>query len=239
MSHGSEPFQTGSMIMAEVKRIVCLANSRKHSGRCVAGKEWNGGDPGSWIRPVSSRPTQEISMTEQRYQDGNLPTVLEIVDVGLLEAAPGTFQTENWLLDPASRWTRLGRLAFRDLEPFIDTPDKLWLNGYETIAGSNDRVPAAEAQALRGSLYLLKLAAVTISVFAPGADYGNPKKRVQAGFTYRGIEYRLWVTDLDIERAYRSREEGDYALGECYLTVSLGEVDKGFCYKLVAAVILP
>ena len=29
--------------MATVKRIVCLANSRKLSGRCVAGKELSSG----------------------------------------------------------------------------------------------------------------------------------------------------------------------------------------------------
>lgn len=224
--------------MADVKRIVCLANSRKTSGRCVAGKEGTASGPGQWIRPVSNRPTQEVSLTEQRYADGNLPALLDIMDVPLLNAAPGSFQTENWLLDPSAKWVRVGQLASADLDKLIDNPDKLWLNGYETQAGSNDRVPEQEAQKLRGSLYLLKVNAVTISVFAPGADFGNPKKRVQARFTYRGVQYRLWVTDPIIEGAYRSKEEGDYDVGNCYLTVSLGEADKGYCYKLVAGVIL-
>jgi hypothetical protein len=226
--------------VAEVKRIVCLANSRKHfPGRCVAGKEWNGSDAGRWIRPVSGRPTQEVSQSEQRYENGTLPEVLDIVDVPLLEATPGSFQTENWLLDSNRRWARVGHLAFRDLGQFTDTPGTLWLNGYETQAGSNDRVPEQEAENLRGSLFLLKLDTIAIRVFAPGADFGNPRKRVQAGFTYRRVEYRLWVTDLVIEGEYRPKKEGDYEIGECYVTVSLGEADKGFCYKLVAAVILP
>ena len=38
-------------IMDSIK-IVCLANSRKISGRCIAGKIM---DSGKWIRPVSSR----------------------------------------------------------------------------------------------------------------------------------------------------------------------------------------
>jgi hypothetical protein len=35
------------------KTIVCLANSRKYQGRCVAGVEWQGQMIGGWIRPVS------------------------------------------------------------------------------------------------------------------------------------------------------------------------------------------
>jgi len=226
--------------VAEVKRMICLANSRKHyPGRCVAGKECSGGAPGPWIRPVSGRPSQEVSEDEQRYQNGALPALLDIVDVPLIEALPASFQTENWLLDPKGRWARVGHLAFRDLARFVDKPDKLWLNGYETKAGSNDRVPEAEAQKLRGSLCLLKLNSIRLRVFTTGADFGNPRKRVQAAFMYRGVQYRLWVTDLAIESAYRSKKEGDYDIAECYLTVSLGEVDKGFCYKLVAAVIFP
>ncbi|MGH7707024.1 MAG: dual OB domain-containing protein, partial [Vulcanimicrobiaceae bacterium] len=36
-----------------LKRIVCLANSRKLQGRCVAGRELQKNGPGAWIRPVS------------------------------------------------------------------------------------------------------------------------------------------------------------------------------------------
>ena len=48
--------------MSGTKRIVCLANSRKISGRSIAGREWaeNRG-AGRWIRPVSARENQEVS----------------------------------------------------------------------------------------------------------------------------------------------------------------------------------
>src|SRR5713101_5856148 len=36
--------------MAITKRIVCLANSRKLQGRCVAGREFATGRPGPWVR---------------------------------------------------------------------------------------------------------------------------------------------------------------------------------------------
>jgi len=59
--------------MTYTKTILCLANSRKTSGRCIAGKEWNNGNPGSWFRPVSSRATHEISEEERRFQSGQDP----------------------------------------------------------------------------------------------------------------------------------------------------------------------
>jgi len=50
----------------------------------------------------------------------------------------------------------------------------------------------------------------------------------------------VWVTDPVIEREYLAKDDGDHGLGECYLTMSLGErSDDGYCYKLIAAVISP
>ena len=51
--------------MGEVKRIVCLANSRKLNGRCLAGKEFGGKGVGTWIRPVGAREHGEVSEYER------------------------------------------------------------------------------------------------------------------------------------------------------------------------------
>jgi hypothetical protein len=115
----------------------------------------------------------------------------------------------------------------------------LWANGFKTYHGVNDRVPEEEADKLTTSLYLLSLGSISFRVFAPGAAFGNPKRRVHAEFDYGGASYALWVTDPVIEREYLAKHDGSYAGGSCYVTVSLGERDKGYCYKLVAAVIRP
>jgi hypothetical protein len=225
--------------MAETKTLVCLANSRKLSGRCLAGKELSGAVAGQWIRPVSARPTEEVSERERAYKDGADPRLLDIVDVPLIQAKPKTFQSENWLLDPEKYWVRRGTLAYAQLVDAVDAPSSLWTNGFSTYHGLNDRVPEAEADKLTTSLYLLSLNSITCNVFAPGAAFGNPKRRVHAEFSYAGSSYALWVTDPLIEREYLAKEDGAYGGGGCYVTVSLGERDKGFCYKLVAAVIRP
>lgn len=240
---GRQEIYFGSMIQdvskVVVKRIVCLANSRKLSGRCVAGKVLTKSGSGAWIRPVSNRPFEEVSEQERQYQDGSDPQVLDIIDVPLKHAVPKNYQSENWLLDHDHYWVRVGQASWKDLGGLAEDPTVLWLNSSSTQAGLNDRVSESDASQLNGSLYLLHLAKLKVTVFAPGAAFDNPKRRVQADFKHRGARYQLWVTDPIVERKYLAKDNGEYEIGECFVTVSLGEPHKGDCYKLVAAVITP
>jgi hypothetical protein len=219
------------------KLIVCLANSRKLSGRCIAGIELVDGKPRGWIRPVSSREHEEVSEREREYQDGRDPQVLDVINVPLIEPRPKSFQRENWLLDPDYYWTRVDRLRTSDLAQFVDDEEPLWLNVSSTIVGSNDRVPLEQANQLTSSLRLIHVPAVELAVFAPGAPFGNHKRRVQARFDLAGDHYGMWVTDPGYERRFLTQPDGQYALGCAYLTVSLGEPHDGFAYKMVAAII--
>ncbi len=225
--------------MADLRRMVCLANSRKLSGRCVAGKELASNGPGAWLRPVSARPSEEVSEYERQYQDGSDPQVLDIIDVPLISAKPNTYQPENWLLEPDEYWGRLGRLGWNDLQDLVNSPSVLWENGFSTVSGLNDRVPLLLATNLGGSLYMVHLQEMELSVSAPGAAFGNQRRRVQARFTFKGISYDLRVTDPVFERQYLAGSNGEFPISECYLTVSLGEPYDGFCYKFVAAITTP
>jgi hypothetical protein len=220
--------------MAETKRILCLANSRKLSGRCVAGIEITDDGFGGWIRPVSARATHEVSETEREYHDGSDPTLLDIIDVPLIAHSPYAFQTENWLLDPTLYWDRRGAAGWRDLEPLLGDLRPLWLNGFSSSNGQNDRVPEEKALALRDSLRLIRVESATLRVM--DNDFSG-RREVRAGFDHAGTTYWLKVTDPVIERAAKQKENGDYALGESAFTVSLGEMFQGYAYKLVAAVI--
>jgi len=157
--------------------------------------------------------------------------------VPVLSAKPKSYQPENWLLDPNFYWERAGRATWEDLAMLKDDPPLLWANGHSSYNGLHDRVPLSMAEGFGCSLYLLHVRDLKLGVFAPGSAFGNPKRRVQAKFTHRGIRYALWVTDPDFEREYLARGDGEYSIGECYMTVSLGEPYEGHCYKLVAAVL--
>lgn len=223
--------------MLSTKRLVCLANSRKLNGRCVAGREIGDGSPGPWIRPVSSREHQEVSEYERQYEDGSDPQVLDVLEIRLQRPWPGTYQTENWLLDPAYYWVRSGHMDWHDLQAFVEPDKPLWSDGRSTYHGANDTIPVVEADLLDTSLRLINAARVDLVVFAPGEAFGNSKRRVQASFGHAGTDYRFWVTDPVCERKYLALPNGEHQLGECCLTVSLGEPFNGNCNKLVAAVI--
>lgn len=217
-------------------RIVCLANSRKLNGRCIAGIEWDGETAGSWLRPVSDREHEEISEEERRYHNGADPQLLDIIRVPILEVRPSGHQVENVLLNPEYYWKLEGHLSVGALSGFPLERGRLWINGHHTIAGLNDQIPVVELAAIRSSLALIRVEAISFEVCVPGAAFNNPKRRVQGQFTHAGERYALWVTDPLIERQYLALENGSYASGAAYLTISLGEPFNDHSQKLIAAV---
>ena len=225
--------------MSTVRKILCLANSRKLNGRCIAGKEIVSDKSGGWIRPVSAREHEEVSEYERQYSDGSDPRVLDIIDVPLLKHIPRDYQTENWLLDPDNYWQRTGQANWDSLVDFVESPKSLWINGHSTFNGLNDKIPIGLAKRLDSSLYLIYVENLQLSVFKPGETFGNPKRRVQGQFEYKGKHYKLWVTDPGYEKAYLAKQDGDYDIGQCYLTISLGEAHNNASYKLIAAIIQP
>lgn len=224
--------------MTVSKRILCLANSRKLSGRCLAGIEVSeSGVPHVWIRPVSSREHEEVSEHERQYEDGSDPHVLDVIDVPMLEPRPMGYQQENWLIDPGYYWVRLRRASVPDLAPLVTTMAQLWIGGHHTYNGMNDSIPLALATGIASSLCLIRVESLNLKVFSPGQAFGNAKRRVQGQFQFNGVDYWLWVTDPGFERCYLAMDNGEYALGACYLTISLGEAFNDTVYKLIAAVI--
>ena len=150
---------------------------------------------------------------------------------------PRTYQTENWLLNPNYYWEKTGTLSRRDLPKLVDPIAPLWTDGQSTYHGWNDRIWLESADSVSDSLRLIHVERLNLAVFNPGEAFGNPKRRVQGQFTHAGTGYRLWVTDPEYERAYLAKLDGTYNIGECYLTISLGEPFEEACYKLIAAII--
>ena len=217
------------------KDILCRANSRKLVGRCIAGREILDRGVGSWIRPVSSRPSAEVNLDERGYQNGREPEIMDIIRIPMIRPLPQFHQQENHLIDDESYWTRQGSMSWSDLPGMTDPLADLWTIG----RGRNDRVPQAETPGMANSLTLIRPSNVTVSVGAPGAAFGNMKRGVRACFRHRGRWYDLKVTDPLIEQTFRRREDGMYQIDrECYFCISLAaEPFQGDCYKLVATII--
>ncbi|MCX5758610.1 MAG: hypothetical protein NTU83_08920 [Candidatus Hydrogenedentes bacterium] len=226
--------------MTYSKTIVCLANSRKMSGRCIAGKVCGAAAAGRWIRPVSERETEELSDDEYRCEDGTHPALLDIVWIPFKEPAPHACQTENHVVDTSARWRKMGAFHWKYLDKLVDhDAETLWANGCSSRGGVNDRVSTEEAAHLRGSLLFIKPQDLLISVATEEEAFGKKRRRLRAAFRYCDVQYSLRVPDPVFEETYFSKDDGAYAVPEAYICVSLGEPFEGFRYKLVAAIITP
>lgn len=218
------------------RRIVCLANSRKYSGRCIAGKELTESGVGAWIRPVSREGNGELPMSAIVMRKGEIPKLLDILTVPLVGAAPHAYQSENHVLGE-ERFGWSGTWERSRVSELCDDPERLWINGYSSQAGLNDRMPVDLTEgSLSSSLLLIRPACLTLTV-ERGTRGLN---KVRARFTYKGEPYWITVTDPVIEALYLPKEVGSYPVDcpEPYITVSISEPFEGFCYKLAAALIL-
>lgn len=117
--------------------------------------------------------------------------------------------------------------------------EDLWINGYHSKSGLNDRIPVQLVNDnVSSSLLFISTAGLCILV---GEDSRSLKK-IRAEFSHNGVQYRLAITDPAVEAEYMARDRGRYGVGEqtgAYLTLSISEPYEGFCYKLVAAVVIP
>lgn len=227
------------MATQTTKTIICLANSRKTSGRCVAGREVLAAGVGPWIRPHSSRPTHELSEDERRYQNGQDPRLLDVIAVPVVGPRPHAYQVENYLIDDQFYWGFIRQASKPEIQACLDSVSgALWGTG-SSYNGTNDRIDEHAAGALGESLKLLEVKDLSIHVGIEGAEFGNAKRKVRGDFTLNSIHYLLAITDPLIEKQYLGGANGSYKVGRAALCVSLGDAFQGYAYKLIAGVILP
>jgi hypothetical protein len=225
-------------------KIICLANSRKTSGRCIAGKIIEGPQKGQWLRPVSARPTAEISEEDRRFEDGSRPDLYDVIAIPLKSSSSHPYQIENHLIDDTFYWSRVSQKEWADLLLMVDNvPGSLWENQSSSTSGVLDRVEESRASnAVRefgASLCLIAVSDLKVQVAVEGAAFNNAKRKVRGDFTHNRNHYRMAITDPKIESQYLAKGDGIYAVGKAIICVSLGDAYNGYAYKLIAAVFLP
>lgn len=228
------------MMFVPTVDLICLANSRKRGGRCVAGLRADGG---GWIRPVGPDLDGELEPRHYRLDDGTDARILDVIRVGLREPRPRPHQPENWLVAAHPRWHKVARPAARQLlldviRPRIATEEVLFGN-------CSDRIRLAECRATppEASLTLAFPSELTweIRESSPG------RRQTRACFRLGDVEYNLAVTDpeweytlLDLSPGRHSSEAAGLEPGDrLLLTISLGDpygADEA-CYKLIAAIV--
>ncbi len=215
--------------------MICLANSRKRQGKCIAGLRLDGG---GWVRPVSPGPDGSLYHAHLRLQDGTEPQPMDVIRVGLQGPQPKPHQPENWLLD-GTRWELLARPLPPEAVPVVRAGT---VRGPALFGDRFDRI---------ADRFLVSPAAASLALVAPENLRWRIKltqnftKQTRAVFGLGGALYDLPVTDPAWEQRLKHLSEGLHEFAASgvaptasVLTVSLSEPFNGDCYKLVAGIII-
>ena len=220
------------------KLFVCLANSRKLSGRCIAGIELYHGADGrlrmveneqhqpKWIRPITQTEFGSLDANDVRHIK-----LGDLIEVEITEGAHhyNSYQTENVCFEndslrvveklPLTR-ERLQKMAVR-----LPTP----LFGSRGRAISMDNI-----NGLYSSLTFIKVDNPSVRV----RDEIGARPQERLHFYYNQTEYDLSLTDIEFVEKLMADEHILQKANEVYLTVSLSMPYSGKLYKLAAGVFM-
>lgn len=217
------------------KYFICLANSYKHGGRCIAGIEVVPQSDGSlgivrhddgrprWIRPVSMSANGEIP--NHLAESFKIFSLVKLTDV---EPCPDNAHTED------VHCTRM------EICPFELSPTKEFLN--QLIDTQHKAVFYFRGKSIPTTIidrldYSLMLIHPDNAYAYCDEERENSKYRMK--FTYNGSNYDFPITDPVFLEQFKKSPDSYADLDGVYLVLSLGIAFEGFHYKLVATVLFP
>ncbi len=207
-------------------RIVCLANSNKLRGRCLAGirldhknrpRKLN--DDPIWVRPISATEHGEIATDLVSHIQ-----LLDVVEIELAEDHREAHQMEYYYFLEESLQV-VDRFSFDGLEDLCETV-RPFIFGNKHNAVHNDRI-----YLLHHSLLLVKPKNPRFFTAESERNPGKPKPRLS--FEYKNLPYDFPITDPSITT---NKIDGLSNVSELYVTLSLGLPYEAWNYKLVAGV---
>ena len=110
---------------------------------------------------------------------------------------------------------------FAELPPLCDNVDALWSNECSSYNGINDVIPLGAANTLSSSLVLIHPASLAVCVDTEGGQFGQAKRKVRAIFRLNHQQFKLIITDLDVEKSYlkNSKQQTRDARRRCLMVV--------------------
>ncbi len=217
------------------KYFICLANSYKHGGRCIAGIEVSPRSDGrmeivrhddgrpSWIRPVSMAENGEIPM--QLAQDVKLLSLVKLTDV---VPCPHKAHTEDVHCSRMECYSKNNEFEYGFMNQLIDPVHQA------VFYFRGKAIPAKMIDRLNYSLMFIHPEKAGAYI-----DEEREKSKYRMKFTYYGSNYDFPITDPYFLDAFKKCPERYIDLTGAYLTLSLGMEFEGFHFKLVAGVFLP
>lgn len=221
--------------------LLCLANSFKRGGRCIAGIR---AGQGGWVRPVSDEKDGQLLPRHYVYESGDEPKIFDLFQADLDRPEPEPHQPENWRLG-AGKWKLLRRDRKDDILELVRS--SLHTDG--VLFGTRTKVvdyQQACACPLHASLALVKPERLCFHHTVEHYEQG-PRTRMTGMFEVQGLRYTLPITDPIWTRKLGTMEHGTHSIEDfglsarkILLTISLGDLYEatGCCHKLIAAVIV-
>lgn len=214
--------------------FICLANSWKHGGRCVAGIKADGS---GWVRVLGQASDGTLFPGDYSFADHSEAGIFDLIRVGVAEPRSSAYQPENWLID-GSRWQLLSRPAPPSLAPLLKNavcPEP------ELLGGVWDRLAKDDLERNPAEASLALVAPPSFELFHQLSYAG--RARARGKFTLsacgRSSVFNLSITDPMWHPAIVTQASPriiDNAAGCFLLTISLGEEFGGFHYKLIATI---
>ena len=218
------------------KYFICLANSYKRGGRCVAGVEivfdangkirfaWDlDDDRPQWIRPIATTTYGEIP--NYVAEDIKLLSIVKLYNV---VPCPNKPHTENVY------YSKLEQCKY-DLSNADSLLNHLINSTHQSIFRNRGRAVSAEMST--GIDYSLML--IHVENACAYIDENREKSKNRMSFSYYGADYDFPITDSIFLEEFQKEPECYANIPDVYLTISLGLEFEGWHHKLVAGVIIP
>lgn len=213
-------------------RFVCLANSYKPGGRCVAGVVLDhrnnpiflkSGLP-KWIRPISDAEHGEI-------YEGLVSHIhlLDIIEIEVVGYVGNGYQSENATFQEDSIRV-VGTFDPKQLYDLCEERPLLFGNRGKAV--HLDKISL-----LHHSLAMVRVREFDVIEYATEID--PDKKRIRLSFSFKGIPYDFPITDPVFRRNYQNNPTFINDKSELLLTLSVAiPLDEEWYYKLVAGIII-
>lgn len=215
--------------------MLCLANSYKHGGRCLAGIElqedasggltpiYNTDDSPIWIRPISHTSAGEVPNS-----DAIGISVMSVICIVNAQSAGLHAHSEDVYYSKLEKTSKRFHPTESHLEPCID-------NYHINIFGNRGK--AVKPEDFQKSNYSLMLIRAEGAEIYLDTRFEKPRQRLK--FRFNRSYYDFPITDPE----YLHRLTKDPSLYRIhhllYLVLSLGVEYEGWHFKLVATIIEP
>jgi len=209
-------------------KLLCLANSKKEGGRCVAGilldendiPEIKDNEP-IWIRPICKARNGQVP---NELCDSVLP--LDIIELDKTEIVGKGYQSENTTFDE-KQITVVGKATNKILNNLYSSTELIFGNKGKAV--HEDKI-----NELDHSLILIKSS--TFKIIEKKYP-NNTKIQIRLEFVYNGNSYDLPVTDIDFLNKYNQNKNLLKNKASIDIVLSLGGVHMTWYNKLVATII--